>query len=104
MYKSCHVLFAIYSIADRKSFDRAVSLAREFKATNPGDNECLLLGLMRDLQDRREVSIDEAEDRARELRVFHAEHSTICDAVDGVKAKLVEIVEKLLVGGSGDMG
>ena len=79
--RSSDILFVIYSVTDRSSFEDVPSIVENIRNLRGDGNSCpiILIGNKIDLEDQREVSEDEGRNLARDLKIRFVETS----ATDG---------------------
>ena len=73
---SSHGIIIVYSITNRKSFDKVVSINENVRNIHLDNNyPMLLVGNKSDLENERQISIEEGEELALSLKCFYLETS-----------------------------
>jgi Ras-related protein Rab-1A len=91
-YHGSHGIVIVYDITDRKSFEKIADWFTQIQQSEPNEDSCkILIGNKSDLNDKREVSVEEGETLAREYNVpfmeTSAKDSVNVDNLFGVMAE-----------------
>lgn len=91
-YHGSHGIVIVYDITDRKSFEKVADWFTQIQQSEPNEDSCkILIGNKSDLNDKREVSVEEGESLAREYNVpfmeTSAKDSVNVDNLFGVMAE-----------------
>ena len=76
-YKGAKGAFVVYDITNKNSFDNADNWLNNLRAS--ADKKCsiILIGNKRDLEDKREVSIEQGEEKAKNSEIAFMETSAL---------------------------
>ena len=93
-YNGAHGAVIVYDISKRETFDNVESWLGEIKThLNPDDTIQMLIGNKSDLEEQRQVQLDEGRELAEKNGIFFMETSALRNTDDEVSRAFMTVIE-----------
>ena len=94
-YKGAKGALIVFDLSSKNTFQNVEKWYNEIKKTADPNINLILIGNKSDLKDKRQISTEEGENKAKEMNVAYLETSALnCDNVDKAFDALIEAISK----------
>ena len=94
-YKGAKGALIVFDLSSKNTFQNVEKWYNEIKKTSDPNINLILIGNKSDLKDKRQISTEEGENKAKEMNVAYLETSALnCDNVDKAFDALIEAISK----------
>ena len=94
-YKGAKGALIVFDLSSKNTFQNVEKWYNEIKKTADPNINLILIGNKSDLKDKRQISTEEGENKAKEMNVAYLETSALnCDNVDIAFDALIEAISK----------
>ena len=92
-YKGAKGALIVFDLSSKNTFQNVEKWYNEIKKTADPNINLILIGNKSDLKDKRQISTEEGENKAKEMNVAYLETSALnCDNVDKAFDALIEAI------------